>query len=94
MRTLTLVMAGVAIALLTIPQSALAACTITESAPTLTFWYGSHEFYLVVEGCGELNCPFSDYLYEETNNIAGLQRHDYWHDDVCDRDGYADLQIV
>ena len=89
-------------ALIVVPHGALAACTMTTSQPsfTLTECEGCHVYYLVIiNGCHVNDCPggyypFADFIYEETNNVAGLQRHDAVVDDVCDRDGYADLQIV
>lgn len=94
MRNTPLVLSGFALALvIAIPQSALAQCTVTQSTPFYKTTILSQTYYLVVLGCDSGICPFAEYLYEETNNIEGLQRHDGLRDDTCGNSALADLQI-
>ena len=94
MRPLILVLTTAALAVvIALPQTALAACTITTSTPTQTITTEGHTFYIVVLGCdaGKI-CPFAEFVYEEGNNIPGLQRHDAQHDDTCGDGGMSDYQ--
>lgn len=93
MRPLTLVLTATALAaVVALPQSALAACTMTTSTPLSTTIVAGRTYY-IVDGCDGGTCPFAEFVYQEANNEHGLQRHDAGHDDTCGNPSLADIQI-
>lgn len=53
-------------------------CTPGKSEPTLAVG----AYYVVNDVC-QPSCAFAVWIYEETNGIQGLQRHDAGKDDTC-----------
>src|SRR5438067_129441 len=94
MRILTLATAGLAVALLAIPHHALATCVMTASPADATIPNVlGRTYYVVIIGCGSVRCPFAEYIYEEGNGVAGLQRADGWVDDTCGRPWLSDYEV-
>lgn len=63
--------------------------TWTTSEPEVT----QAPYYVDNDLC-QIECLFSIWVYEETNNIPGLQRADEFHDDTCHGQIEGDTIIV
>ncbi|MEA3198733.1 MAG: hypothetical protein QOE90_161 [Thermoplasmata archaeon] len=84
MRSILLVAAALAVTLVALPGHAGTAPCYTTSEPTQAFAVNGQLYYAVVDQHGAPDL----YVYQETNGIDGLQRHDDRVDDLgsC-RDG-------
>ncbi len=89
----TLALTALVFVLVSIPQGALAGCVPTTSTPNVTITSGALTYYIVLKGCSSGICPAGEYVYQETNNVAGLQRSDMLRDDTCGDPQLGDLQL-
>ncbi len=62
--------------------SACSSSNYTTSTATATLHAIGATYYLVVMGCNPgYICPFAEYVYQELNDVPGLQRSDLAHVD-------------
>lgn len=80
-------------ALLSAPGAAQTCTPTTSEAPSQDV--NGRTIYLVVDPSACEGCPMGAHviLYEETNNIGGLQRQDARHDDTCKGEIHADAKF-
>lgn len=71
-------------ALLVAPHVGAIDCSSAPSEPELTQATPSGDvFYVDSEACAPGDCVASIWVYEESNDVAGLQRDDFRRDDTC-----------
>lgn len=95
----TLLLALLAFGAVAVTPAAPAAhgCSASTSTATLMIGPGqaySTTFYVAVDvpSAGDLFVPLP-WIYQETNAMSGLQRHDDWRDDTCRGEVLGDLLI-
>lgn len=88
--TTLLTLAALAIA---VPAAALEDCEWREKNYTSEHEVFVDPYYVDNDFCQLDLCGFSIWIYEETNDMAGLQRDDGFLDTTCDGEVVADTII-